>query len=569
MRPDRASPANPVPHPAGQSTGVSGADLLARSLDAAGVEVVFGLPGVHNLPAWNALAAAPGIRLVCVRHEQAAVYAADGYARATGRLGVALVTTGPGAANTLGAVGEAWASRSPVLVIATDIPTALRRPGVVGGALHECADQAAMFAPVTKARRRIGSVDEISQALFDLEQEATVVPRPVYLEVPADLLSAKGEGRVRPTSTALGAAADDPDVDRAAEMLSAAARPLLWLGSGALWNPGGRPAIARLANELGAPVVTTYSARGLLGDEPLTVGLPPHVPEVGALWDEADLVLAVGTDLDGMNTQNWRMPRPPTLIAVNADARDAAKNYVPDLILGGDAGIACDLLAGRLDGEHEPWVDLPALRERAWSRLRAEHPAEIAFLDAFAAAVPNDAVVLADMCIPGYWIAGFHRFAAPRRLQYPMGWGTLGYAFPASLGAALAGTGPVVSLSGDGGFLFACGELATVAQERLPLTTVVVDDGGYGMLRFDQRRSGSQTAYGIDLRTPDYVAFARAFGIRAERVEGLGDDFSQALARHVTDPEPTALVAHARLEPPPTTSPRWYREGPPQFSRKA
>jgi acetolactate synthase-1/2/3 large subunit len=533
------------------------------------VEVVFGLPGVHNLPAWNALAARPSIRLVCVRHEQAAVYAADGYARATGRLGVALVTTGPGAANTLGAVGEAWASRSPVLVIATDIPTVLKRPGVVGGALHECSDQAAMFAPVTKAQRRIASVDEIPQAVFDLRQAATVVTRPVYLEIPADLLLAEGEGWVGPLPTALGAAEDDPVVQRAADLLAGAQKPLLWAGSGALWNPDGAAALAALANKLGAPVLTTYSARGLLGDHPLAVGLPPHLPEVGALWDEADLVVAVGSDLDGMNTQNWRMPQPPALIAVNADAADASKNYAPDLVVGDEAGIACDFLARRLDGARSPWADLPALRDRARARLRAEHPAEMAFLDAFAAAVPDDAVVLADMCIPGYWLAGFHRFAAPRRLQYPMGWGTLGYAFPASIGAALAATGPVVSVSGDGGFLFACGELATVAQERLAVTTVIVDDGGYGMLRYDQRGSGADASYGIDLQTPDYVALAGAFGVRAEGVDGLGGEFSEALARQIADPEPTVLVARAALQPPPTTSPRWYREGPPRFTRPA
>ena len=118
------------------------------------------------------------------------------------------------------------------------------------------------------------------------------------------------------------------------------------------------------------------------------------------------------------------------------------------------------------------------------------------------------------MCIPGYWIAGFHGFHAPRRLQYPMGWGTLGFAFPAALGASLAGTGPTVSISGDGGFLFACGELATMAQEQLPLTAVIVDDGGYGMLRYDQELAGDET-YGVDLRTPDFAALAASFGIRA------------------------------------------------------
>src|SRR5207244_3490823 len=156
------------------------AQVLVRGLEQAGVEVVFGLPGVHNLAAWEALRESP-IRLVGVRHEQAAVYAADGYARASGRLGVALVTTGPGAANTLGATGEAWASRSPVLVIATDIPTTLRRPGIVGGALHECADQSAMFAPVTRAQRRVQAPAEIPEAVAQL---ASARAGPAYLEVP-------------------------------------------------------------------------------------------------------------------------------------------------------------------------------------------------------------------------------------------------------------------------------------------------------------------------------------------------------------------------------------------------
>ena len=138
------------------------------------------------------------------------------------------------------------------------------------------------------------------------------------------------------------------------------------------------------------------------------------------------------------------------------------------------------------------------------------------------------------MCIPGYWLAGFYTPAAPRRLQVPLGWGTLGYAFPAALGAALSGTGPTVSISGDGGFLFACGELATMAQEKIPLTAVIVDDGGYGMLRYDQERSGAET-YGVDLHTPDFVAMAESFGVRAEAVDGLDDSFGEALAAHVAD----------------------------------
>jgi acetolactate synthase-1/2/3 large subunit len=183
------------------------------------------------------------------------------------------------------------------------------------------------------------------------------------------------------------------------------------------------------------------------------------------------------------------------------------------------------------------------------------------FLDAIHFAVPADGVLVVDMCIPGYWLAGFHTPAAPRRLQVPLGWGTLGYAFPAALGAALAGTGgPVVSVSGDGGFLFACGELATMAQERIPLTAVIVDDGGYGMLRYDQEKAGDET-YGVDLHTPDFAAMADAFGVASETVDGLDDEFGEALARHAADPTPSVLVARTPtpLVPPPNTSPNWYR----------
>jgi len=524
----------------------TGAQVLVAGLEAAGVEVVFGLPGVHNLAAWEALRESP-IRLVGVRHEQAAAYAADGYARATGRLGVALVTTGPGAANTLGAVGEAWASGAPVLLIATDIPAALRRPGVYRGVLHECTDQRAMFAPVTKAQ--FAGPDPRAAIAAALAHPR----RPVYLEVATDLLSAAAARGPEPASEAVAAPGD---LAPALALLERARRPLVWAGGGAA-RDGAGAAVVALAERLAAPVFTSYQAGGLLGDHPLAVGLPPHVPETGALWDEADLVVAVGSDLDGVNTQNWRQPQPPALVAVNLDPADAAKNYRVDAVVHAAAGAGAGALAERASA-HEPWVDLEAVRGAARARLEREHPDEMAFLEAFARAVPDEAVVVADMCIPGYWIGGFHRFAAPRKLIYPLGWGTLGCAFPQALGASLAGEGPVVSVSGDGGFLFACGELATMAQERLPLTAVIVDDGGYGMLRFDQRQHGRET-YGVDLATPDFVALARSFGVRAERVEGLTDAFAAALARHLADPEPSVLVAAVALEPPPTTSPRWYR----------
>jgi acetolactate synthase-1/2/3 large subunit len=506
-----------------------------------------------------------------VRHEQTAAYAADGYARASGRLGVALTTTGPGAANTLAAVGEAWASRQPIVVIATDIPSTARRPGVWRGVLHEATDQAAMFMPVVKEAIRVRSADEIGPAVERAITTALRPPaRPVYVEIPTDLLSADCRNRPYGPESATGAdrgsvgAAVRPDPDqleRALALLERSRRPLIWAGGGAL-QAGAGEAVATLAERLVAPVILTFSAKGLLPPgHPCLVESSPHVPEVGELWDEADVVIAVGSDLDGMMTQGWKQPQPPHLVAINVDATDASKNYRPDVVVEADAREATAALAERLSkrgGLDSLGQRLKALNAAVRKRIAAEDPEASVFLEAIEAALPDDAVLVCDMCIPGYWLGGFHRTPAPRKLTYPLGWGTLGCAFPQGLGAALAGAGPAVTISGDGGFLYACGELAAAKQEQIPLTAVIVDDGGYGMIRYDQDLHGDPRE-GVDLTNPDFVALATAFGIRADSVDGLGEHFGMALKGHVALKEPTLLVVRAALGPPPNVSPRWYR----------
>ena len=560
---------------AGPDRGAVAAAELVDSLEALGVDLVFGLPGVHNLPIWKVLSesaqappsGAPGrspIRLVGVRHEQTAVYGADGYARATGRLGVAVVTTGPGAANTLGATGEAMAASSPVLVIATDTASALRREGVYRGTLHETRDQTAMFVPVTKSAWAVTRAEEIAGAVLEAGSLALTAPTgPVYLGVPTDLLSQEVTGRAAPStpspSPALTLSASE--LEAACELLAAAARPLVWAGGGALRADAG-PLVGELAIKLAAPVVTTYMGRGLLSPEhPCAVPGPVHAPQVGALWDEADVVVAIGTDFDGINTQNWKMPAPPALIAVNVDEADAGKSYRPDVTLVGDARGVLEQLIPRVT-PRDGLADLERRLEQigasleAWMRDDDEQAAQ--FLDVVHRALPPDAVVVADMCIPGYWLGGYWRVPRPRKLAYPLGWGTLGFGFPAALGAALAGAGPTVCVCGDGGFMYACGELATMMQERIPLTIVVVDDGGYGMLRFDQVQSGEEP-FGVDLLGPDFVALAASFGLPASSVDGFGSEFEAALRASIAAGEPHMIVVQAALKPPPTTSPRWYR----------
>src|SRR6201991_4307015 len=246
---------------AASAGGAPGADdataavRVVEALERLGVSVAFGLPGVHNLAIWKALSES-SIRLVGVRHEQAAVYAADGYARATGRLGVAVVTTGPGAANTLGATGEAMTSGAPVLVIATDIPSTLRRPGVYRGVLHETWDQAAMFAPVTKVATTSAAAADLYADVLRAGREALRAPTgPVYLGVPTDLLSAPLGERTPPPP--VPADPPEPDLDGALALVARAAQPLLWVGGGAL-RAGAGEAVGRLAERLAAPVLTTY-----------------------------------------------------------------------------------------------------------------------------------------------------------------------------------------------------------------------------------------------------------------------------------------------------------------------
>ena len=528
----------------------TGGDALVAALRALDVEVAFGLPGVHNLAAWKAFGSetgsGSGVRLVGVRHEQTAGYAADGYARATGRLGVAITTTGPGASNVVTATGEAWACHSPLLVIATDIPTTLRRPGQYRGVLHETVDQAGFFRPVTKGQVHVSSVEQLFDDVVRAGRLAQEAPcRPVYLEIPTDLLSAEAPAwSTEPPAPQTIRYAGRWDLDQ----LVAAERPLIWAGGGATADACG-PLVDRIARHLGAPVLTSYGGRGLLPpDHPHLVPLPPHCPEAGALWDAADCVIVAGSDLDAMNTQGFRQPQPRTVYVVDLvePVNVRANHWLPV-----PTGVALSWLAQELEEDHParaPWFQRPAGRE-------LYSGPETAFLDALESALPEDAVVVADMCVAGYWYGGFGRVAQARGLAYPVGWGTLGFGFPASLGTALSGR-PTVAVVGDGGFLFGCGDLATAAQERLPVTVVLVDDGGYGMLRYDFTKDGEQPL-GTELEPPDFVALAGSFRVPAREV--TVDGLTAAVAEGIASNAPNLVVLKARYDPPPNTSPNWYR----------
>ncbi len=544
------------------STGTTAAAVLDLLADF-GVTTVFGLPGVHNLAFWDA--AGPGHpRVVGVRHEQTTVYAADGLARATGGLGVALTTTGPGAANALAAFGEAAASGSPVVVIAADVPTTLRRPGVVRGLLHESADQGALFAPLAKAVYRAESPLAAVEAVARAVGTAMAHPRgPVYVGIPTDVLSAPltGVGRGIPRARVPAPVAARPvDVDAALALIAGSSRPVVWAGGGVVQSDAAE-ALAAFAARLGAPVVTSYAGRGVLApDHPLLVGAPVHEPLVAQLVASADLMIAIGTAFDGMNTRNWSMSMPPRLLSVNTDAGQVELNYPADVAVVADAGLFCDAVSLRLR-QREVWGDSVFRIASTVRRGLAEDPRTAAaaeLLGAVEQGWPQDGTIVCDMAVAGYWVGGYAAVSRPRQLLYPVGWGTLGYALPASVGAA-QGRSPTLVVCGDGGLAMALGELATLVQERLPVTVLVVDDAGYGMLRFDQQVRGHPER-GVDLVGPDWLALAAAFQIQAEAADAPGEPLRAALARAAASGGPRLVLLKAALHPPRTTSPRW-KEG--------
>jgi len=544
------------------------AAALLERLHKAKVHTVFGIPGVHNLAFWEAESP---IRILGVRHEQSAGYAADGLARTTGTLGVALTTSGPGAANVVAAFGEAAISHSRVIVISSEVSSALRKPGVNRGILHEMKDQSALFTPLASIDAEGNplsvSVKTAAQAMSELERaiEHSKIWGEVaaYIGIPSDLLSVEyslneylpGNDAV-PTKNQAPVLSEAKNLAQVLTMIQESARPIVWCGGG-VNSVSDQALIENFASRLNAPVVTTFAARGVLAAHELLVGAPIHEPEVNQLMAQADLLVVLGSDFDGMNTRNWNMPVPKNVVAINLHSEPIQTNLAGAQVLLGDLNSLNEITNPIV--QKERWHPMPSsIGQQVKARLKDDPRGHdgMAIVSAIESEWPEDANIFCDMAVAGYWTAGYATQPRPRRLAYPVGWGTLGFALPAAMGSALIR--PTLAICGDGGVMFALGELATCVQETLPLTLFIVDDGGYGMLRFDQQSMGLAIR-GVDLVTPDWEQLARSFGITFEEVNQAAD-LGSALARaHQCNLEgrPHILLMRTTLHPPRTTSPRW------------
>ena len=490
------------------------AEALADGLIANGIETVYGLPGVQNDPFFDALFhRRERLRVIHARHEQGAAYMALGAALATGQPQALSVVPGPGFLNASAALATAYSAHAPVLALVGQI--ALQQIGRMTGQLHEVRDQSAILASMTGSHSLVAGPAEVSAALA--RAFATLrAPRkrPAGIEVPMDVWQ-----RAAPLPAPVFVAAPDPPpvdedaAERAAKLLAEAERPLILVGGGAL---DAHRDLAMLAETLQAPVGAFRMGKGVLpGTHPLSANLP----QSHAFWAEADIVLAVGTRLQ-LPLQAWGHDRTLKIIRVDAEAAELDRIAPPALGLVGDAapvvGAILRHLARHLRARPARAEHIAEVKAKVAARMRDALGPQLEWLAAMRDALPEDGVFVDELTQLGYVARLAWDAPAPRRFLSSGYQGTLGYGFATALGAQAAlPDRPVLSISGDGGFLFTATELATAVQHGIPLVSVVFDDGAFGNVRLFQKTAYGNRLIASDLRNPSFPKLAEAFGADA------------------------------------------------------
>jgi acetolactate synthase-1/2/3 large subunit len=495
-------------------TDPTGGDLLADSLINQGVSRIFGIPGVQLDAAADALyARADQVDFICARNEQATTYMADGYARSTGDVGVAMVVPGPGVLNALSGVATGYSANSPMLLIAGQIDSQAIGRGL--GALHEIPDQTGILERLTKWTGTARSADEIP----GLVREAFVQlrsgrPRPVAIEVPPDVLAATSRMAAAEMVDAAPLVPDEQQIRDAAARLLAAERPLIVVGGGVLAS-NASVALQALAEALEAPVLMTENGRGALDARHR---LAFDSLALRALREDADLVLAVGTRfVSTFGTQVDTHDAP--VILVNAEEADLAGPRAAVQTLHADARLALAALAAEIGAPSRESREGEFARVRSWL---AEQFDDIApqreYLAAIRGALPEDGVFVSEFTQVGYAASACYPAYQPRTYIGPGYQGTLGYGFATALGVKAADPArSVVSVNGDGGFSWTLQELSTAKRYGLGLVTIVFHDGFYGNVRRIQKNRYGARYFASDLTNPDYGKLADAYGIRSAR----------------------------------------------------
>jgi len=515
---------------------LAGGQAVIESLRAQGVDTVFGIISTHMMEVYDALFDhQDAIRFISTRHEHAAAFMADGYARVTGKPGVCFTSTGPGAANSMSAMGEAYFSSSPVLNITSTAEEDLYGRGL--GMSHEIKDQLGMFATLTQWNHHISHVEEIPDRIYEaFERFQTRRPGPIEIEIPVDLQAQVAEMEI-PQLRQFPAPKGDPAlVERAAQLLLSGKRVAVWAGNG-IHRSRATPELVQLAETLGIPVFTTAAGKGAVPDDhPLALGVFGGFPGWGpspiedplmTFLDSLDTLLVVGSSLPYARTKARGLQLPPNLVHVDIDAESIGKLYETKVRVVGDAKMVLGQLIAAVQGKSP---QLMGGFEREVSELKGKlskywwqvMPNQMKTMEAIRGVAARDAIFMGDSnvavhrgsvcCLPVY---------EPRTHMIP-GWGGLGFAFPAAAGAkAGLPDRQVICLVGDGGFQFNIQELGTCVEYGLNPVVMVFNDNAWGVLKVRQRDYYNGRFIATDLRSPDFVKLAESYGANGVQVTSV------------------------------------------------
>ncbi|MFL6557335.1 MAG: thiamine pyrophosphate-binding protein [Bacillus sp. (in: firmicutes)] len=523
------------------------ADAVVQELVRAGVETAFGIVSIHNMPIYDAILREGSIHLVCSRGESGAANMADGYARATGKLGVVITSTGTGAGNAAGSLIEAWAAGVPVLHLTGEVASPYLGTG--RGYIHECKDQLSMMEGSCKKAVRLRRPEQASAVVRQAIQEAFAYPAgPVTLEIPIDFQSAIipnhsiEEIRISaPTNQSIPTFPEE-----ALTKISDARRPVIWAGGGVITS-GASKQVQELAEKIGAAVITSQSGKGSIPENhPQCIGHFAANELTKNLLKDADLLISIGVRFRGNETANWKVAVPKEHISIDADWQAINRNYEATYGIVGDAkqilqGLNQALSQKSIVPDPSYLDEVQSVREELRTQLRATLGPYEQILDGMRKILPQNTILVRDVTVQAnVWGSRLFEIYEPRTSIHASG-GGIGQGLPTAIGAQMGFKDrPVVLMAGDGGFMVNVGEMATAAQEKLPLIVVLFDDGGYGVLRNIQDAAyGRQVA--VDLLSPDFVLLAQSMGFDASRI-GSPTEFVTELEKAVANQKPTMIV---------------------------
>tara|TARA_B100001059_G_C17820589_1_gene578033 strand:- start:73 stop:1710 length:1638 start_codon:yes stop_codon:yes gene_type:complete len=502
----------------------SGAHILVESLVNEGLVDIFGIPGVDTLSVYDAFLDHPSINAINVRHEQSAVFMADGYYRASGNIGVALTSGGPGALNTLTAMGTAHNDSSAILHLLNDNPAHVRAKG--RGYFHDVRDQYGIFRPVIDFGYQATMPHEIPDSI---RTAATALksrrPKPAMVEIGGDAFKIHSDISIGEKSSSHRREATDEELNQIVDALYQSKKPMIWSGGGVV-HADCSAELIKFAETLNAPVITSQTGKGSIPfDHPLHVGNWSNEKPVREFIDDTDLVIILGSRLSYFPTGGWTLKFPGKVIQIDIDPAELGRNHPVNLGVVSDLGNALGRINTIIDSKKiefntaERKPEIKALLDRIHRALGK--PVEVEVLDQLRSVLPPETIVFNDPTTIVFWMRSYWKTYLPRTWFVPSGFGTLGFALPSAIGAKVARPDvPVVAMHGDAGVMFTIQDLMTAVEHQISVILFVFNDQGYGVERRHQdhlygRRSG------VDIKSPDFVGLAKSFGANAIRVDDL------------------------------------------------